>query len=160
METAPRADWWAYAAACWAFAFALYSLYGALGGDLGVDQLANDIREQAEERDPGFVAQLWAAAALKLIVGLLALALVQDWGRTIPSRPLRVATWLVAIGLIVYGAANLIRFGLMDLGVIDTPDSVGSYAVSWYVFLWEPIWLLGGVLFAAAAWRFGASSPR
>jgi hypothetical protein len=160
MQTAPRAEWWAYGAACWAFAFALYSLYGALGGDLGVDQLANEIREQAKERDSGFVAQLWAATALKVIAGLLALALVQDWGRAIPSPALRIAAWLVAIGLIVYGASNLIRFGLMDLGVIDTPDSVGSYAVSWYVFLWEPIWLLGGVLFAAAAWRFDRTSQR
>jgi hypothetical protein len=141
----------AYAAAAWAFAFALYSLLGALGSDLGVDQLAADIREQAEDRDSGFVAQLWAAAVLKALVGVLALALVRDWGRRLPQRALRIAAWVVAIGLLLYGGTNLIRFALMDLGAIETPDSVGDYAVSWYVFLWEPIWLLGGVLFALAA---------
>jgi hypothetical protein len=64
MQRAPRAAWWAWAAATWALAFAAYSLYGALGGELGVDQLANDIREQAEDRDPGFVAQLQVAGVL------------------------------------------------------------------------------------------------
>jgi hypothetical protein len=62
--------------------------------------------------------------------------------------------WAVAIGLLPYWGANMVRFGLMKLHLIDTPDSVGPDAADWYVFLWEPIWLLGGCLFAAAAWSF------
>jgi hypothetical protein len=160
MQRAPRAAWWAYAAATWALAFAAYSFYGALGGELGVDQLASDIREQAEDRDPGFVAQLWVAGALKLAIAILALALVRPWGRALPDRLPRIAACVVAIGLLLYGGVNEVQFGLMKLDLIDTPDSVGAYAVDWYVFLWEPTWLLGGCLFAAAAWSFGRANPR
>jgi hypothetical protein len=160
MQRAPGAGWWAYAAAAWALAFAAYSFYGALGGELGVDQLANDIRQQAEDRDPGFVAELWVAGALKLAVAFLALALVRSWGKVVPDRAIRIATWVVAIGLLIYGAVNEVQFALMKLELIDTPDSVGAEAVNWYLFLWEPIWLLGGCLFAAAALSFGRASRR
>lgn len=166
LTTPKRADvagpprWPAYAAAAWALAFSGYSIYGALGGELGVDQLANDIRQQAEDRDLGFVAQLWAAGILKLLLAGLALALVRPWGRALPRRALLIATWLVAAGLLLYGAANMVQFGLMELDLTDTPSSVGAEAVDWYLFLWEPIWLLGGVLFGASAWTFGRVSRR
>ena len=39
----------------------------------------------------------------------------------------------------------------MALGALDIPADVGRAAVAWYIFLWEPIWLLGGLLFLATA---------
>jgi Protein of unknown function (DUF3995) len=154
-----EARWPAYAAALWALLFAAYSFYGAAGGDLGVDQLARDIREEAEERDPGFVAELWVAGVLKLAAAALAIALAVRLGRAPRSRALLIVAWLLAAGLLVYGAANLVQFGLMKAGAISTPESVGSYAVDWYLFLWEPIWLLGGIAFAAAAWVYRRHTP-
>ncbi len=50
-----------------------------------------------------------------------------------------------------YGAFGLAEFGLMALGALDIPADVGRAAVAWYVFLWEPTWLLGGLLFLATA---------
>jgi hypothetical protein len=149
----------AYAAVAWSLLFAAYSFYGALGGELGVDQLAADIREDAEARESGFVAELWVAGALKLVAAALALALAFRLGQAPRNRVLLVAGWLLAAGLLVYGAANMVQFGLMKAGAIDTPDSVGTYAVDWYLFLWEPIWLLGGAAFAAAAWAYQRHTP-
>jgi Protein of unknown function (DUF3995) len=154
-----RARWPAYAAATWALLFAAYSFYGALGGDLGVDQLAAEIREQAEEREPGFVAELWIAGALKVAAAGLGIALALRLGRRPRNRPLLIAGGLLAGGLLIYGTANLVQFGLMKVRAITTPDSVGAYAVDWYLFLWEPIWLVGGVAFAAAAWAYGRNTP-
>jgi Protein of unknown function (DUF3995) len=154
-----HARWPAYAAAIWAFAFAAYSFYGALGGDLGVDQLARDIREEAEKRDPGFVAQLWVAGVLKVAAAALAILLALRLGQTPRSRSLLIVASLLAAGLLIYGAANLIQFGLMKAGAISTPESVGSYAVDWYLFFWEPIWLIGGIAFAAAAWAYRRHAP-
>jgi hypothetical protein len=155
-----HATWPAYAAAVWAVLFAAYSIYGALGGELGVDQLARDIREDAEARDTGFVAELWVAGALKLVAAAIALALAFRLGHRPRSRVLLIAGWLLAAGLLIYGAANMVQFGLMKAGAISTPDSVGDYAVDWYLFLWEPIWLIGGIAFAAAAWSYQHHTPR
>jgi ABC-type Fe3+ transport system permease subunit len=119
-----RARWPGYAAALWALAFAAYSFYGALGGDLGVDQLARDIREDAEVRDPGFVAELWVAGALKVVAASLAIALAIRLGYAPRNRALLIAGWLLAGGLLIYGAANIVQFGLMKVGAISTPDSV------------------------------------
>jgi hypothetical protein len=64
---------------------------------------------------------------------------------------LRFAGWTTGAALTIYGAIGLAEFGLMALGAVDIPADVGRAAVAWYVFLWEPIWLLGGLLFLATA---------
>jgi hypothetical protein len=68
------------------------------------------------------------------VIAILALALVRLWGRALPDRLLLIAAWVVAIGLLLHGVVNEVRFGLMKLDLIDTPDSVAAYAVDWYVF--------------------------
>jgi hypothetical protein len=40
----------------------------------------------------------------------------------------------------------------MKTGAIDVPKSFGHDAVDWYLFLWEPVWILGGVLFLLSAY--------
>ena len=70
----------AMAAAAWALLFAASSAYWAAGGMLGSETVANDLAERVAARDPGFVATLWAAAALKASLALLALALTRRWG--------------------------------------------------------------------------------
>jgi hypothetical protein len=70
-------EWSAYAASIWAFTFTAMSLYWAAGGTLGADTIGNGIKEMALARDPVFVMILWITAALKFLLGLLALALVQ-----------------------------------------------------------------------------------
>jgi len=117
---------------------------------LGSETVANDLAERVAARDPGFVATLWAAAALKASLALLALALTRRWG-TRSGRILRFAGWTTGAALMLYGAFGLVEFSLMALGTLDVPADVGRPAVTWYIFLWEPIWLLGGLLFLATA---------
>jgi hypothetical protein len=54
------------AASAWAVAFALMSLYWASGGLVGGETLGVEINRLAHERDASFVAELWAAFALRL----------------------------------------------------------------------------------------------
>jgi hypothetical protein len=136
------------AAAVWALLFAASSAYWAAGGMLGSETVGSALAERAAARDPGFVAMLWAAAALKGLLVLLALALTCRWGAR-SGRLLRFVGWATGAALTVYGALGLADFGLMALGALGVPADVGRAAVAWYVFLWEPIWLLGGLLFLA-----------
>ena len=147
-SAAPRTP--ALLAALWALAFAVASAYWAAGGTGGVNTIARSLADRAAEREPGFVATLWAVAAAKALLVALALALARPAAARF-TRPVRLAGWIAGGALTAYGAAGLVAFGLMALGAREVPTDVGDTAVLWYVVLWEPLWLLGGLLFLAAA---------
>lgn len=146
--------WAAYAAAAWAFVFAAMSFYWAAGGTAGGSTLGESMTKLAREREPWFVAVLWVTGALKAVAGVVALALVQPWGQRFPRWLRLVAAWGVGAILVLYGGANLAARGLMEVGLIEKPASVDSAAARWHLLLWDPWWLLGGLLFVAAAWSY------
>ena len=139
----------AYAACAWAVVFAAASFYWAAGGTVGEDTVGGVIT-----RLPGIVALLWVTGALKVIGALLALALVRPWGRVLPRWLLLTLSWAGGVGLTAYGAIPLVVNGLMVAGVLHVPGPVDWTAMRWHVFLWDPWWLLGGLLFVAAAWSY------
>jgi hypothetical protein len=57
----------------------------------------------------------------------------------------------------LYPVANFVQHALMVTGAIGTPDALGSHAVGWHLALWDPFWLVGGLLFLAAARAFQRS---
>ena len=146
------AGWAVHAAAAWALVFAAMSFYWAAGGTLGSSTMSDAIVEPARAREPRFVALLWTSGALKAIAGLLALALVRPWGRLLPRWVPLTATWVAGVGMLLYGAANLAVRAAMAAGLLATPGSMHSDAARWHLLLWDPWWVLGGVLFVLAAW--------
>ena len=147
----------AYAAASWAFVFAAMSFYLALGGGVGIGSQAVSIREQVD--DPEFVAVLWATGVLKVVAGVIALALVRPWGRRIPRRALLVLAGGTAGLLLLYGGLGWAQAVLWETGVHEIPASVGATASRWKLLFWEPFWLLGGVLFLLAVLQFRRRPP-
>ena len=153
----PARVWEGRAACAWAAIFASMSLYWAAGGAIGGKTLGVEIYRLGLERDPSFVAQLWAAFALKALLAMLALALVQPWGRHLPRRLLLVLAGASGAGITLYAAGNLVQHALMANGTISTPKGLGTYAVPWHLALWDPFWLVGGLLFLAATHVFQKS---
>ncbi|MDQ2744951.1 MAG: DUF3995 domain-containing protein [Chloroflexota bacterium] len=139
-----------YAASAWAFVFAAISFYWAAGGTAGSATIGAAITNQAH--DPTFIAVLWGTGALKALGGLLALALVHPWSRSFPRRLLLIAAWAGGILMALYGGASWVQEALMIVGVISIPAGLGHTAALWHVLLWDPWWLLGGLLFIATAW--------
>jgi hypothetical protein len=134
--------------------FAAMSFYWAAGGELGLSTLAEVIQDQAAEGDTTMFWSTLLTGVVKVIGGMLALATVQPWGRAIPKRAL---LWLIRAGgvlLTLYGVAGLIEKLLMVTCVMDIPESIGRGPVWWYLFFWEPWWILGGVLFLMTARAF------
>jgi len=142
----------AYAACAWSFVFAAASFYWALGGTFLSRTQSPQILELSAE--PWFVAFVWFTGLLKVLAGLLALSLVQRWGDVFPRWLRRTGVWSVGLVLTLYGGANLAVRALMALGVLETPPSMRSAAATWHLILWDPWFLLGGVLFLAAAWSY------
>jgi hypothetical protein len=142
----------ACAAAGWALLFAGMSFYWALGGRASLSTQAVAIQDQIG--DQGFVAVLWVTGVLKVAGALIALAFVLPQGRRIPRRPLLVAGWVAAVGILLYGALGWVQALLWQIGLQDIPAAVGPRAARWKLIFWDPFWVLGGVLFLLAVRQF------
>jgi hypothetical protein len=148
-----RRSWPAYAAAVWAFAFAAVSFYWGLGGTVGLDTLALGLEQDAREGGTEVLALTVVPGIAKLALGILALAVVDPRRLPLPRRPVIVLAWLAGIGMTLYGAVLTVEKALMKLNVIDVSQSLGDDRVGWYLFFWDPLWLIGGILFLLAAAR-------
>jgi hypothetical protein len=137
-----------YAGCAWAIAFAIPSLYWGLGGEAGIESIAAHPEEIPGVSDDGVVL---ATAVAKIVAGLAVLALVRGWPGARPLAALRIAVRVAGALLVLYGAAEFVDHLLMVTGVIDTPSELGSTAAAWHLALWDPYFVLGGVLFWIAS---------
>lgn len=133
--------WIEYGAALWAFAFAALHFVWAMGWYIGVD--AESARKAFERR--WFLIYDLIAAGLCFLAVALALALVQSWGRRLPSFLINVTAWTCAGVLALRGAAGGV-FAVYLAAVGNSLSSVLSF--------WDLWFCLGAVLFAASIWRF------
>lgn len=127
------------------------SFYWALGGTLGLDTLSVELERDAREGGAELLALAVVPGIAKLALGILALALVHLPRSASSRRAVVVLVWAAGIGLSLYGAVLTAEKALMMLGVIDVPEALGDDRVSWYLLVWDPVWLVGGILFPLAA---------
>ena len=146
----------AYAAAVVAFAYALVSLYWAVGGHGLVSTVGGYVEQFARQGGAVPVLAALAAAAAKVAGSLLALALVRPWGRVIPRRWLLAGSTAASVLLVGYGCLNVLVGALVLSGVIHPSGSVNRTALRWHVGVWDLWFLVWGVLLALATagyWR-------
>jgi hypothetical protein len=154
----PRLEWPGYAACVWSLLFAAISFYWAAGGTAGADTIGDAITEPALAREPMWVAILWASAVFKLAGAGLALLLLGVWASVVLRRLLLVCGWGAAIILSLYGGLSLIQHALMAADILDLPNSLDLRAVRWHLAMWDPVWLLGGILFALATVQYSRAT--
>lgn len=155
--------WVGYAAASTAWAFAVVSIYWGLGGTAGLGTLGGEIEARAKARDPLLMGLNWVAVALKLAGGCFALMLVRRWGLS-PGRLLVMLGWTASLVLILYGGTQTLVVLLVLVGVLDPVTTVDPVVLRWRLLLWEPWFLLWGVLLVGtvrgARRSARAASPR
>lgn len=147
-----QARWPGYAAAVWGFAFAVPSVYWAMGGMAGAGStIAPSLVELARDRNPGFIAILWVTGVLKAIGGMLGLALVRrrTWGRGM-NRLLQLSAWGAAVLLVWHGALFVVQGLLVQAHVIELDPELLPVS-RWYTYLWGPWFVAGGITFVFAA---------
>ena len=146
----------AYAAAFAAFAYALVSLYWGVGGRGLVSTVGGYVAQFAHRGGPVPVLVALAATVAKVAGGLLALALVRPWGRTIRPGWLRAGAAVASVVLVLYGAANVAAGALVISGAIHPSGRVDRTALRWHVGVWDLWFLVWGILLAVATasyWR-------
>jgi hypothetical protein len=153
----------AYAAAVLAFAYALVSLYWAVGGHRLISTVGGYVEQFARRGGAVPVLLALAAAAAKVAGGLLALALVRPWGRVIPRRWLLTGATAVSVLLVGYGGLSVLAGALVLSGVIHPGGGVDRTALRWHVGVWDLWFLVWGILLALATvsyWRRSGEQDR
>jgi len=146
----------AYAAAVVAFAYALVSLYWAVGGHRLVSTVGGYVAHFARQGGAVPVVLALAATAAKVAGGLLALALVRPWGRVIPRRWLLAGATAASVLLVGYGGLSVLLGALVLSGVIHPAGGVDRTALRWHAGVWDLWFLVWGILLALATvsyWR-------
>lgn len=113
--------------------------------------LAPALVELARDRDPGFIALLWVTAVLKVVGGLLGLALAHPRarGRGV-ERLLQLMGWGAGVLLVWHGVEFIGHGLLVETHVIGVDPDLRSVS-RWYTYLWGPWFVAGGVAFILAA---------
>lgn len=148
----------AYGAAIAAFGYAAVSLYWAVGGQ-GLLSTVGGYAEHAAEHGGGAAVALGlATAAVKVVAGLLALALVRPWGRVLPRVWLLIVSAAASAVLVVYGALNVLAGLLVLSGVYHPSGQVDRAALRWHAGVWDLWFLVWGILLAVATVSYGRLS--
>ena len=153
----PLARGAAYGAAAAAFGYAAVSLYWAAGGTAGLSTVGGIAQAMARTGGAAAAAGIAAIVLLKTSGGLLALAMVMPWGQRLPRRALSIAGLAGSALLIVYGAVEVVGEALAETGAV-TPSAPDWTALRWHLALWDPWFLVWGLLLAAAAWGYRRSA--
>jgi len=136
----------AIAAAVVGGAFALVSVYWGLGGTALLDTIGGGLEAQGRAGSVAIIALVWFSVVLKLIAAVLPLATVQRWGPARLHRLVRVLAWTAAVILTGYGLLLTSVGLLVQVGAIATDASANHRALAWHAYLWDPWFLVWGLL--------------
>jgi hypothetical protein len=136
-------------------AYAAVSGYWAAGGTWLLSTVGAGLGQPGRADGLVIVAAVWAAAALKLagaIVPLTATGRAPGRAAVLRTR-LRLLAWAEAVILTGYGLVLTVAGWLVQAGLVAPAAGADHRALAWHAFLWDPWFLLWGVLVAAALAR-------
>ncbi|MFD8411045.1 DUF3995 domain-containing protein [Streptomyces sp. NPDC059650] len=150
----PRPGKWpGVAVAAWGLLFAVPSFVWAMGGTLGVQAtVAPSLVKLAHDRVTWFLAVLWVTGLLKLFGALVGIGLTRRRGKWV-GRMMVFCGGGAAVLLVWHGSLFVVHGVLVEAGArAVAPDLVGL--TLWYLYLWGPWFIAGGLAFAAATTHY------
>ncbi len=126
--------------------FAAVSAYWAAGGKGLLDTVGGVFEQAGRSGGWGVSVALWLVVAIKVIAAGLPLGTVVwpppgGW-----RRLLRVLAWVDAIVLTLYGLVLTTGDLLSISGVVGSAVGKDITALTWHGFLWDPWFLIWGLL--------------
>ena len=122
---------------------------------MGANTVGNEVTGLAASNWAVFSLVLWTDAISKVLLGMLALALTRSWGKLFPRRFLLLSSRVLGFAMAAYGFVQLAVTGtsalLMKAGIIGISPSVDWTGIIGHLVIWDPYWLLGGILFMSSA---------
>ena len=153
-STASRKPAWilACAGAALGVLYAAVSAYWGAGGTALLDTIGGMLEREGRAHKPGLLAVVWTTVALKLTasgIGLLAVA-QPHWLSPRWCRVVRAAAWLAAVVLVLYGGVLTSVGLLVQADIVHASTHADHKALQWHAFLWDPWFLVWGLLLATA----------
>lgn len=127
---------------------AAVSLYWVLGGTWLLDTIGGSLEEQGRAGTVGVRLLVWAAVALKVIAVVLPLLALGRLPRLAWNRIVWVLAWVESAVLTIYGLVWTAGGLLAQAGVF--PATTDPRALAWHAYLWDPWFLVWGLLVGAA----------
>ncbi|MBC2879286.1 MULTISPECIES: DUF3995 domain-containing protein [Streptomyces] len=141
------------AAAVWGILFAVPSFVWATGRTFGArTTVSPSLVELAHDRVTWFVAVLWVTGFLKLIGALLGIGLTRRRGPG-TGRLLVFCGGGAAVLLVWHGGLFVLDGVLVETGVLSAAPGLADLTL-WYLCLWGPWFVAGGLAFGAATARY------
>jgi Protein of unknown function (DUF3995) len=128
---------------------AAISTYWAAGGTGLLDTVGGSIAHWGRDGGAGVRLALAAIVALKLAAAWLALRAV----RQPPQPTVRRLAWLQAAILTVYGGVLTVTGLAIQAHLLNAGADADWKALDWHVYLWDPWFLIVGLLVWAALHR-------
>ena len=156
--------WSAYTAAVLSFVFAVPSFYWGLGGKVGGTTVFADADTWSWAKDWDFLLLVLFTAVLKVVGGLFALSLARPSDRPLPPFSRVSRRWMLRLGyvaavlLAVYGFVNVLGEVSVATGAVGKPSNYDEHSFHWHLFLWDPYFLVWGVLLGLAVRYYRNSS--
>ena len=134
--------------------YAAISLYWGAGGTWLLDTVGSGLGK-GHGGSALVVLAVWLAVGLKVIAAVLPLLAVTADTSTGSRRPrlIRALAWIEALILTVYGLAWTAVGLLVQAGVIAASATADHRALEWHAYLWDPWFLVWGLLVTAALLR-------
>jgi predicted secreted protein len=157
----------AWAAFAVGLLYAAISVYWGLGGSWLLDTVGASLTQAGRSASALVVLAVWCAVGLKVIASVLPLLAVgavgvgavrvgavgvAAAGSRLP-RLIRALTWVEAVILTVYGLILTAVGLLVQAGVISPSANADHRALEWHAYLWDPWFLVWGLLVTAALLR-------
>lgn len=129
--------------------FTAMSLWWAVGGTWLLDTVGGSLERAGRDRGAGILALLWATVALKALASVLPLGAAWPPRSPAAARAIRRLVWLEAVVLVGYGLVYTAGGLLVQAGAIPSSNTADERALRWHTYLWDPWFLLWGVLVLA-----------
>jgi Protein of unknown function (DUF3995) len=129
--------------------YAAISAYWAVGGQRLLATVGSDVQRLGHSRGAAVVLGLWAVVVLKAVAAALPAVSLQlpafGWGRTVAAL-----AWIAAVILTAYGLVLTLVGVMVQAGLIRAGAGADHRALAWHAYLWDPWFLVWGVLATGA----------
>jgi len=142
-------------------AFVLGVLYAAISGYWGsggtalLASVGGVFQRAGRNGSVAVLAVVWLTVLLKLLAASLGAVVVAGEPRidVRRRRQLRMVSWAAASVLVIYGGVLSIIGWLVQIGIVSAGAHADHEALRWHAYVWDPRFLVWGLLLAAALLR-------
>ncbi|WP_308465559.1 DUF3995 domain-containing protein [Rathayibacter soli] len=162
VEARARAVVLAWAAFVIGITYAAISVYWAVGGTWLLSTVGVGLARADASGQVALVVAVWFAVVVKGVAAVLPVVAVQASRESLVRKGARVLTWAEAAILSAYGLVLTVVGVLVQLNVIGVPPSADHLALRWHAYLWDPRFLVWGIVIGAAmiVSRIGSKAHR